>query len=662
MTIPKPLTGSATFADDICPDGCLYLSFARAMEPCGTFTLDTTSVERAIIHTAVDIGHVGKLSVNPVLHIHKDTPYPLLADGQIAAIGQPVAAILADTPQAAAIAADAVVVHVTPLPHKPETIATGSWRTAAIPNTAHVVEACASHARLAPSPIEPRTITVDYQDGSLIIHHATQTPHRTRSELAQMLSLDPAKIRVVARHVGGAFGMKASLYPEEVFAVWAALHHRKPVKWTATRSEDFLSATQGRGVAARGQLSFAPDGTFLALQAEVTAPLGHWLPNSALIPAWNAARILPGGYAIEQIDISTKAVTEPRAPMGIYRGAGRPEAALLMEQLVEEAAKALGRDPLDLRLQNLRKPGPTPTGNILDSGTYSAVLNAMKPVYQASRSWRADRRATGALAGVGVSFYLEPSGAGFESARVTLEADGTAHVASGSSDQGQGREATLRQIASDALKLPLGKITVTFADTATSPEGIGALASRSTAIGGGAVKAACEAALEKGGERPVTAEIRYENEGQAWGFGAYLIALEVDPDTGTLEFNRAHCIDDAGTLVCPALAHGQIRGGFAQGFGEAVMEQIVYDDDHQLLTGSFMDYAMPRARDVPSLSIDTQCTPSPTNILGAKGIGEAGTIGAPPAILAAVQDAIGVRDLQMPLTPFRVWQAMKDAR
>jgi len=331
-----------------------------------------------------------------------------------------------------------------------------------------------------------------------------------------------------------------------------------------------------------------------------------------------------------------------------------------MERLLDKAALALHRDPLDLRLQNLRQPGKPPTGNTLDSGDYAAALKAIKPAYQAAKTWRDRRRAAGAKASVGLSFYLEPSGAGFESARVTLNEDGTAHIASGSSDQGQGREVTLRKIAAQTLNLAQNKITVTFADTATAPTGIGALASRSTAIGGSAVKAACEAALQGGDEHPLTREVKYENQGQAWGFGVYLIALEVD-DTGTLHIHKAHCIDDAGTLISPAHAHGQILGGFAQGFGEATMEQIIYDDDHQLLTGSFMDYALPRAKDVPPLTIETQQTPSPTNLLGAKGIGEAGTIGAPPAILAATQDAIGVHNLQMPLSPFRVWQAMKDA-
>lgn len=662
------LTGTACYADDVRPEDCLYLAFARSVEPSGQMTLDISGAQAlgAQVYVAADLGTVGTLSVNPVIELHAQTPFPLFADGIVQSVGQPVAAVLADSPNAAAIAAEAIQIDIDANTADKILIASAAWDTgdveAAFKDATHIVEVQVQHARLAPSPMEPRTITVIYDAGKLTIYHATQTPHRTRSELAKILTLDPASIRVIAQHVGGAFGMKASLYPEEVFAVWAALNHRRSIKWTATRSEDFLSATQGRGIESHGQLAIAADGTLLALKAQIAAPLGHWLPNSALIPAWNAARILPGGYLLKNVQISTQATSEPLAPTGIYRGAGRPEAAILMEQLIDKAAHALGRDPMELRLQNLTPPLDTPhetaTGNILDSGDYRALLTALKPAYRDACTWRDTTRSNGTLAGVGLAFYLEPSGNGYESARVTLNADGTAHIASGSSDQGQGRATTLAQIAADTLNLAIDKITVTFADTDTSPTGIGALASRSTAIGGSAIKSACEQVKTQ--HLPATVETRYENQGQAWGYGAYLVAVEIDRDTGALTFQTVRCIDDAGTLINPALVEGQIRGGFAQGFGEAVMERIVYDEDGQLLTGSFMDYALPRAADMPDLEIDTHQTPSPFNLLGAKGVGEAGTIGGPPAILSAAQDAIGVTDLQMPLTPFRVWQAIQD--
>jgi len=541
-------------------------------------------------------------------------------------------------------------------------------------SAAHVVSAAIDHPVLAPSPLEPRSIAVQYHGdtGNITIWHSTQTPHRTRASLANILDLDPARLRVIAPDVGGAFGMKGSIYPEEVLAVWAALTHRRNIRWTATRSEEFLSATHGRGLRSRGRLALDEVGNFLALEAQIDAPLGYWLPNSALIPAWNAARLLPTGYDIPVLDITTTARQTPRPAMGLYRGAGRPEANALMEQLVEAAARITGQDGLDLRHRNLLRPGHLPcdtaTGNRLDSGDYPRALDLLrtKGGYDDALVRRDTRRANGELAGVGVGFYLEPSGEGWESATVTL-GQVRAEIASGSSSQGQSRATAYAQIAADALDLPMSAITVRFGDTATCPEGIGALASRSTPIGGSAILAACRAAKARqdGGEvGDITVDIRYENEGQAWGYGVFMAELQVDRDTGVIDVTRLTCIDDTGTIINPSMVKDQITGGAAQGLGEALMEQVVFDEDGQLLTGSLMDYALPRAADMPPLHIHSIETPSPFNLLGAKGVGEAGTIGVPIAILNAALDALGplgVRDLAMPLTPGRVWQAINEA-
>lgn len=677
------LRGEGLYVGDVALSNPLHLGFARATEPQGDLApidiADALEVPGVVaVHVGDDVAGLGALSVNPVLSMRKTPAYPILAQGHVSGLGQPVAAVLAETPHAALDGAEALWVDIDPSGAAADpTVAERAWRSgdpeAAFAQAAHVVEVEVHHPRLAPASLEPRAIAVEWAADGLTIWLSTQTPHRARSELAKILGVDAQMLRVIAPDVGGAFGMKASLYPEEVFAVWAALKHRRSVRWCATRSEDFLSATQGRGLTTSGRLAVSAAGDFLALEARVTAPVGPWLANSALIPAWNAARVLPGGYEIASVDIETRAVHDARAPMNIYRGAGRPEAACLMERLVDAAARVTKVDPLTIRARNLAAsdtlPLRTPTGNLLDSGDYPLALSKCGEAagFDALRAERDRKRAEGQLSGLGVAFYLEPSGEGFETARVTWT-DAGVTVASGSSSQGQGRETGYAQIAADLLEVPMDKVTVVQGDTGACPEGIGAVASRSTAIGGSAVFVACErlrARHLRGESLPLQEDVRYENEGQAWGYGVYIVALDIARDTGAIEITQATCLDDAGRILNPAFVEGQIRGGFAQGFGEAMMEAVVYDDEGQLLTGSLMDYALPRAADMPPLDINATHHPSPFNALGAKGVGEAGTIGAPAALLNAALDAlspIGVTDLDMPLTPCKIWSAIRDAK
>ncbi|MBO9450503.1 xanthine dehydrogenase family protein molybdopterin-binding subunit [Tropicibacter sp. R16_0] len=685
-TAPVLLRGQGQYADDVKLDTPLFIAFHRSPVSFGRITsLDVDDARESegvlAVHTGADVADFGALAVNEVIPLLHPLDYPVLAETQVESVGQPIAAVLADTPSQAMDAAELIFADLDeddPTPLK--TVAAKKWTDGNVTDhfatAAHVVEVALQHPRLAPNPMEPRTISVAYHadTDTVTAWHSTQTPHRSRSELARILNIDPKRIRVVATHVGGAFGMKGSIYPEEVFAVWAAFTHKRNVKWTATRSEEFLSATHGRGVRSTGRLAVDAQGNFLALDARIDAPVGAWLPNSGLITAWNAARLLPSGYMVGALDVETKATQKRVGPTGIYRGAGRPEANCLMERLVDKAAKALGRDPMDMRLQNLLQsdqlPHATATGNLLDSGDYPRALTLLRDhtAYDALKMERDRRRAAGELVGIGVCFYVEPSGAGWESARVTMTDDGAVQVDSGSSSQGHERETVFAQIAADALGVEMRQITVRCGDTGTCPEGIGALASRSTAIGGSAVLKACEdirARLDQDGSLPLTSEIRYENEGQAWGYGAYLAMLSVCADTGTPTVEKIACVDDTGRIINPDLVKGQIQGGFAQGLGEALMEQVMFDEDGQLLTGSFMDYAMPRADDVPSLDMHTFETSSPLNALGAKGVGEAGTIGAPPAILNAAVDALsplGVTDLNMPLTAHTLWQAMQEAK
>ncbi|SLN62462.1 Caffeine dehydrogenase subunit alpha [Falsiruegeria litorea R37] len=683
---PVALRGQGQYADDINLDPPLFVAFHRSPVAFGRISSldidDARESEGVVgIHTGAEVADLGALAVNQVIPLLHSLDYPILAGSLVESVGQPIAAVLAESPSLAMDAAEMIYADLDesdPIPLR--TIAAERWNAGdaagQFAKAAHVIEVAVQHPRLAPNPMEPRTIAVAYHAGTdtVTVWHSTQTPHRSRSELSRILKIDPDRIRVIATHVGGAFGMKGSIYPEEVFSVWAAFTHKRNVKWTATRSEEFLSATHGRGVQSRGRLAVDGNGNFLALEARVEAPIGAWLPNSGLITAWNAARLLPSGYKVGALDIETKATQQRVGPTGIYRGAGRPEANCLMERLVDKAATALGRDPIDLRLQNLLQsdqlPHATATGNLLDSGDYPRALTLLRDytAYDALKIERDRRRAAGELVGIGVCFYVEPSGAGWESARVTMTDDGQVQVDSGSSSQGHERETVFAQIVADALGVEMRQITVRCGDTGTCPEGIGALASRSTAIGGSAVLKACEdirARLDQGQSLPLTSEVRYENEGQAWGYGAYLAMLSICSDTGTPTLEKVVCVDDTGHIINPDLVKGQIQGGFAQGLGEALMEQVVFDEDGQLLTGSFMDYAMPRADDVPSLAMHTFETPSPLNALGAKGVGEAGTIGAPPAILNAAIDALsplGVTDLNMPLTAHALWQAMQAAK
>jgi len=741
------LTGQARFAGDVVPAGCLHVAFLRS--PYAAASIDEIDTGEAAaapgvigVFTGSDVDGLGSLPVNPLVETLRVPRFPVLARGAVMAAGEPVAAVVARSAAEALDAADLIEVDYEPgqpvvlrngsvdgpdlfdaLPDNEATAQT--WATGDVDAafaTAHtVVRVEIEQARLAPTSLEPRVIVAEWDDerSSMTVWLSTQTPHRARTDLAAIVDFDITRLRVIAPDVGGAFGMKASVYPEEVFAVWAAAKLRRSVRWSATRGEDLLAATHGRGAASVGELALAADGAIIGLRADITMPLGHWLPFSAVVPARNAGRILPGPYLADTIAVTARARVSNTAPVGIYRGAGRPEAALLIERLMDEAACALEIDPVELRRRNLigreRFPYQTPTGETYDSGDYAALLDRACEIagYDGLRAEQARRRAGGELVGIGVAIYVEPSGQGWESARLRLERDGGISAATGASAQGQGRETAYAQIVADRLSISPDCVRIIHGDTAATPDGIGALASRSTPIGGGALVLAADDIRDQG--RQVAAELLqctpgeiglcnsgfgqigrtdvqvswqaiakhagnaneddrvpaleadkvFEAPGEAWGAGACVAAVGVDRETGELNIEHFIWVDDAGTVVNPMLVEGQLTGGIAQGLGEALMERIVYDDEGQLLTGSLMDYAVPRAADMPAVEFDRIETPSPLNPLGAKGVGEAGTIGTPPVILSAVLDALrplGVTHMDMPLTSERIWQAMRDAK
>jgi carbon-monoxide dehydrogenase large subunit len=477
--------------------------------------------------------------------------------------------------------------------------------------------------------------------------------------------------------VGGAFGSRASVSPEELALALLARHLESlgpsiTLRWRSTRSEDFVAGPHGRGSRLQGALWITPQGRVLGLRAQLHFTLGAWLPYSSVVPLRNATRILPGPYAIHQVDIQGVATRSHAAPVGIYRGAGRPEAAILMETLIEQSARRVGIDPMQCRKENLIRsdamPYMTATGEQLDSGDYAALLDRAceRFNYSAERHHQSQRRQQGEWVGIGAALYVEPCGKGWESARVDWFEDGRIRVASGAPAQGQGHATTYAQLTAKTLGCDLAQVDVIMGDSQYCPQGIGALASRSIAIGGSAILQACNRLLqmrEQGQPLPLSAEEIYLSQ-EAWASGCVIVRLCIDAETGAPSIERLVWVDDAGNILQPALAHGQLVGGAAQGIGSALLERLVYDQQGQLLTGSFMDYALPRADQMPPIEIESLCSPSPLNPLGAKGVGEAGCIGVPAAILNAARDAlspIGEFDLQFPLLPEQLWRILMQA-
>ena len=735
----RMLSGAGHYVADLPIADCLSLVFVRS--PFAHASIERLEVDaaRAIpgvveIYTGIDTGCLPRPRVNPVMGDVEIPDMPILALGEVRAVGQPIVAIVAESEAAAREAADRVGMDIRPLEPicDPEAalvapalfpeiasnvVSHRHWRSGdpdgAFESASVIAEATIRYPRVAPSPLECRATLAQWDPEAerMTIWTGTQTPHRTRDDIARIFDLARNQVRVITPDVGGAFGMKAFIYPEDVMATFAARDLRRPVRWIASRQEDFVAASHGRGAVIRGRMAFDAAGRILGLQANLIFPLGYWLTFSAIVPAWNAGRILPGPYAIENLDVRTCAVATNTAPAGMYRGAGRPEAAMLLERLLEVGARKLGLDPVAVRGRNLVSaetlPSARPHGTTLDSRDYHALLGKTLVLadYLCLRGEQSRRRERNELVGLGGCFYVEPCGRGWESASITLERGGRFIVATGSSAQGQGRETAFAQIAARELGVTSDGVRIVQGDTEALPSGAGTFASRSVAIGGSAVQQAARALVDEarphaarllnvgqssvvlidGGfsaagrpdraatweriaeadRREIRAHATYTADGEAWACGCCLAQVSVSRSTGRVRLEQLHYVDDAGTVVNPRLVNGQIVGGIAQGVGEALLERVVYGSDGQVLTGSLMDYALPRAGDMPEIRLDRMSTPSPFNTLGAKGVGEAGTIGAPAAILNAVLDALvplGVEHIDMPLTPECVWRAIQEAR
>jgi len=593
----------------------------------------------------------------------------------------------------------------------------------AIASAARVVSLRVVQPRLAGVAMEPRAVLAVFDPSTeeLTLWVSCQAPFRIRAEVARLLGLPESRVRVIAPDVGGGFGVKSGPYREDILLAWLARRLGRPVKWVATRREDQITTNQSRGSVCEGELGVDAEGRITALRARIVSPLGSALMNAAAGSPWNHARLLPGCYVVPACEISVTGALTTTAPVAAYRGAGRPEACFFIERLMDTAARALGLDPAEIRRRNFIPsaafPFRTATGQVYDSGDYHLALERALAAadYPRLRREQAERRARGEIVGIGLTSYVEPCALGWESGSIKVERSGRVTAITGSSAHGQGHETTFAQIVADHLGVTPDDVAVIHGDTRSGPEGFGTFGSRSVVLGGSALARVAVDVREKGrriaaqlleaaladvvnvtggfqvtgvpqrqitwrevaavayagghglpaGETPgLEATVYFQPEAEVWTFGAVVCAVRIEAETGRLVLERLVWVDDAGTVINPLLAEGQLHGSLAQGLGQALLEAIVYDRDGQLVTGTLMDYAIPRAEDVPPVEIEKTCTPSPRNPLGAKGVGEAGCIGIPPAVVNAAVDALaplGVTHLDMPLTPPRLWGALRAA-
>ncbi len=576
------------------------------------------------------------------------------------------------------------------------------------------------HQRLAPIAIEPRGVVAQYlsADKELTVWSSTQIPHMLKSHLSQMLKLPEDQVRVIAPEVGGGFGSKLNVYAEEGLMGYLALNLNRPVKWTEGRRENIQATIHGRGQVGEVEAAVKKDGSILGLRYKVIADIGayHQLFTPAIPPF--TGLMLSGCYKIPAISIELIAVFTNKMSTDAYRGAGRPEATYVIERMMDRVAQELKLDPVKVRQKHFPKPAEFPfetaTGVAYDSGNYQLALNkALKLAgYEKLRRDQKRLRSQGRYLGIGLSTYVEICAMGpkgmWEYGKVEVEPSGKVTVLTGASPHGQGQETSFAQIVADELGVEMDAITVVHGDTAAVPKGIGTFGSRATAVGGIAVYQAAGKVKEKARalashllevdaddlnfsegrfsvkgvpkkgltiqqiaqqvhttknlpkkmDPRLSAESTFEPSNFTFPFGTHICVVEVEPQTGRVEIKKYISVDDCGKVINPLLVDGQIQGGIVQGMGQALFEEVIYDENGQLLTGSLMDYALPRAADLPRLNLTRTETPTPVNPLGIKGIGEAGTIGSTPAVVNAVVDALapfGVTHIDMPLTPQKIW-------
>ncbi|MCZ0812277.1 xanthine dehydrogenase family protein molybdopterin-binding subunit [Roseovarius sp. EGI FJ00037] len=766
------LTGAGHYTDDIDLRGQAYVHFLRSDVAHGTLkNVDTSAAEGmpgvVRVFTGADFAEVGGLPCGWQITDREGNPmqepaHPVLAQGKVRHVGDPIAAVVAETREQARDAAEAIEVDIDDLPAVVDMKAAlkdGAPKVhdeltsnlcydwgfveenreavdAAIKSAAHVTRLELRNNRLVANPMEPRVAVGDYSrsTGESTLYTTSQNPHVIRLLMgAFVLGIPEHKLRVVAPDVGGGFGSKIFHYAEEAFCTFAAKALNRPVKWTSSRSEAFITDAHGRDHVTTIELALDKDNNFVALRTETHANMGAYLSTFApSVPTWLHGTLMAGNYKTPLIYVNVKAVFTNTVPVDAYRGAGRPEATFQLERVIDKAARELGVDPVELRRQNFitEFPYPTPVAVEYDTGDYNATLDKLLEIADLAgfEARLAESKKNGKLRGLGVNCYIEACGiapshlvgqlgarAGlYESATVRVNATGGLVVMTGSHSHGQGHETSFAQVVADMIGIDENMVEIVHGDTANTPMGMGTYGSRSLAVGGSAMVRATEKIIAKA--RKIAAHLMEASEadielknGQfsvagtdksvAWGdvtlaayvphnyplediepgleetafydpanftypAGAYACEVELDPDTGKVTIEGFAAADDFGNVVNPMIVEGQVHGGLAQGIGQALLENCAYDEDGQLLSASYMDYAMPRADDVPFYRVDHSCqTPCTHNPLGVKGCGEAGAIGSPPAVVNAVIDALqragrDVTHIDMPLSPSRVWDAM----
>ena len=762
------LTGKGRYVDDIRVPGTLHLAILRSPHAHAVITGVDISAARAaagvrlVLSGADLVGKVGSIKPNWVLPGTSVPDRPVVAVDRVRFVGECVALAVAETREAAYDALDLIDVTYDPLPAVvDEEVATGEGAPQLHANVRNNIttrykvtggdyaEAARQadqilhlrliNNRLIPTCMETRAILAEPgDDGTLTVHMGSQVPHMHRRWIAETVGIPEHLLRVVAPDIGGGFGAKMHLYPEELLCAWLALELQSPVKWWESRSESHQATSHGRAHTEHLEIAIRNDGRILGLKVETLGNVGAYLSNMASGgPTVNTVNFGTGTYRIENYEAVSKVIVTNTVPVDAYRGYGRPEGAYIAERAIEAVARHLGLDPVEVRRLNFIRPSDFPyrpygsKGVMYDSGNYQGCLDKAIDMfgYAVRRAEQGELRRNGRYRGIGVAAYTEMCGmapsrrlatsgfdrGGWESARINVDSSGKATLFSGSMSQGHGHATVLAQIAADALQMPVDHIAVVQGDTRQVQAGHGTFNSRSMAVGGSSVKVCAgrivakatkiaanmmevdekDVAYESGrfavagtdipslafatvarmayvghvlpaGLEPGLDEtLFYDPTGMGAPSGVHMAYVEVDPDTGVVDILDYVAVDDAGTIINPLLAAGQIHGGVVQGIGQALCEGVHYDGETgQLLTGSLLDYAVPRADMLPAIRSYFQETPSPTNPLGVKGIGESGSIGAPPTIVHAVLDALapfGITHLDMPLTPPKIWAAIQAA-
>jgi aerobic carbon-monoxide dehydrogenase large subunit len=595
---------------------------------------------------------------------------------------------------------------------------------AAFAKARHVVSLKLENNRLSANSIEPRAALGhhDAEEDTYTLYTSSQHPFGARQTLATAVFREPiAKFHVVTPDVGGGFGMKADAYPEDALVLWASRRCGRPVKWISTRAEALQGDYHGRDQVVAAEMALDETGKILGIRSQALDAVGAYTASAVVAVVVYGLRLIPGPYQIGALHATAQAVFTNTSPLAPYRGAGRPEAAYLTERLIDEAALRIGIDPVEIRRRNLIPPEAMPystlTGYVYDSGEFERAMDKCLELVDwngfAARKSQSER--AGLLRGRGLAYFIEEAGIFNERMDLRFDSEGNLTILAGTHSHGQGHATTFAQMVSEWLGVPFESIRYVQGDTQKIAVGRGTYASRSVMVGGCALKVASDAVIEKGrkmaaflmeakpddiefGEglfrvkatnrsmplqevakafyRPmgIPRELgvgldgngSYASEPGNFPNGCHACEVEIDPESGRVAVARYAAIDDLGRVINPMIVEGQVHGALAQGIGQALLEHLVYDrESGQLVSGSFMDYAMPRAADLPAFDVDHHDVPAKTNPLGVKGIGEAGTTGAPPAIMNAILDALrplGVKHLDMPATPFRVWRAIEDAK